>query len=178
MPEVRAVSADLSDLRVRQAVLIRLVREGASITEAAAAIPMHRGTVQHWRDRTPGFAERLDEAKRAGYMQRHADAQVKFLALLDQGVPVTEACKRVGVSTGAMQHWCIVSPWFAAEYDRRLGPTGRVGGHVATLLAALREGATMVDACERAGLNVTTPYKWRHRSPNLWREVQEARGVA
>lgn len=164
---------DLSRLSHRKLAIVRLVRSGMGVEEAADLIPVHRNTVYKMRVRDPQFARQLDEAKRAPMRKR----QQRWLAQISAGYTFNEACRRAGVSTGAACNWLRIDPDLEREYYRRVGPTGRKPGALQTLLSALRRGETMLDACAQAGYSPSTPYTWKRRRPDVWKQVAAARAA-
>lgn len=176
---------DLTILAHRQSYVVRRVRQGIPVLEAAAEVYISRKTVQHWRDRTPGFAERLDQAKRDASVMRKRRLQQEFLLRVQGGESIAEALRAMGLHGSTAQNWRRdgrtsrgqIDTWFDREYRRLIGPTGKTGNRFNRLLVELRAGASMHAACQAAGYDVTAPYCWKARTPDIWALVENARAI-
>lgn len=165
---------------VRQARLVQLVREGHAVAEAAGMVFVAVGTVQKWREKSPAFRERLDQARRDARIMRRRRLQHELLARVERGQSVAEALSELGLGQSQAHNWLKLGRhgrdvWFEREYRRLLGPTARTGNRFSRLLAELRRGSTMHAACRAAQLHGTTPYRWKRDRPDLWQAVEAAR---
>ncbi|MCE7937636.1 MAG: hypothetical protein DYG90_03365 [Chloroflexi bacterium CFX6] len=165
---------------MRQARLVQLVREGHAVAEAAGMVFVTAGTVQKWREKSPAFRERLDQAKHDARIMRRRRLQHEFLARVERGQSMAEALRELGLGPSQANNWLKLGrhgrdAWFEREYRRLLGPTGRTGSRFKLFLDELRRGASMTGACRAARLDGTTPYRWKRRRPDLWGAVEAAR---
>lgn len=180
-----AAGLDLTILAHRQSYVVRRVREGIPIRQATAEVFISAKTIQHWRDRTPGFAERLDQAKRDARVMRKRRLQQQFFLRVQGGESIADALRAMGLHARTAQNWRRIGrtsrgeidTWFDREYRRLIGPTGKTGHRFTRLLAELRAGAPMNVACQAAGYDVSAPYCWKIRRPDIWAQVQDARAL-
>lgn len=178
-----AVGADyrgLDVLAVRQARLVQLVREGQAVAEAAGMVFVAVGTVQKWREKSPAFRERLDQAKRDARIMRRRRLQHEFLARVERGQSMADALRELGLGPAQATNWLRQGRrrrdvWFEREWRRVRGPTGRIGDRFTRLLDELRRGASMKEACQAVRLDGATPYRWKRSRPDLWQAVEAAR---
>lgn len=174
---------DFTRLDVRQAHVVARVRQGVPVADAAREVWISPKTVQHWRERTPGFAERMDQARRDARIMAKRRQQERFLALVRGGLTVAGALGRMGLGHSQAQNWLKdgrhgCDRWFEHEYRRLLGPTGHTRQRYDRLFAALATGASIPRAATAAGLSSACVYRWRTRRPDLWARVTETMAAA
>lgn len=175
---------DFTILAVRQSHLVARVRQGVSVAAAAREVCISPKTVQHWRDRTPGFAERLDLARRDARIMAKRRQQERFFALVRRGRTVAEALREMGLCSTQAQNWLKDGRrgrdrWFEHEYRRLIGPTGKTRTRYERFFALLATGEYSVyGAARAAGWDDATPYRWKRARPDLWARVTETREAA
>lgn len=174
---------DITRLDVRQAHVIARVRRGVSVRDAAAEVCMSPKSIQHWRERTPGFAERLNQARRDARIMAKRREQERFFALVKGGLSVADALARLGLCKSQAVNWLKDGRdgsdwWFEREYRRLIGPTGRTRRRYDRLMAELAAGSSIPKAAAAAGLTSSGVYRWKRTRPDLWARVQETMQAA
>lgn len=174
---------DFTQLAVRQAHVVARVRVGVEVRQAAREVHVSPKTVQHWRDRTPGFAEWLDQARRDARIMAKRRQQEEFLALIKGGLSAADALARMGLCKSQAINWTKDGRrgrdrWFEHEYRRLIGPTGKTRHRHDRLFAALARGASVPKAATAAGLCASGVYRWKRTRPDLWARVEATMAAA
>lgn len=174
---------DITRLEVRQAHVVARVRRGVSVADAAREVHVSPKSVQHWRERTPGFAERLNQAKRDARIMAKRRQQERFFALVRGGMGVHEALDHLGLKKSTARNWHKAGRsgsdwWFAHEFQKLIGPTGRTRHRCDRLFSALSTGLGIPKAASAAGMSSSAVYYWRTRRPDLWARVVETMAAA
>lgn len=161
------------------ACIIQGVKAGREIKDVCAEHYVDPSTIRLWRKADPEFAQELDQAKVMRSAMRHRDRKMALLQLLIDGMLVEDACAtpEVNAQPNTLTRWLRTDSWFAAEYNRLLGPTKRADGgrKFDALLSNLRNGMPRGKAAVAAGYSRwNTVNQWKRRRPDLWRRVQEA----
>ena len=168
---------DTTPLEVRQAYVVARVRRGASVADAAREVHISPKSIQHWRERTPGFAERLNQARRDARAMARRTQQERFFELVRCGRSVAEALDEMGLGPGQAWAWLRYTRdrWYAHEYRRLIGPTGKSGKSFACFITEIKFGASIPVAARVAGWTPSAVYQWRLTRPDLWDQVVKAR---
>lgn len=167
-------SLDLTVLAQRQRYLLELVSDGRLVKDAARVVGMSPKGIQHWRERTPGYAELLDKARAEGRAWRSEHRRECFLMLVRQGMTAAAALRHMRMSSSAAQDWRRAYPSFDRRY-RQLIQGRHHKARFRILLRELRAGASLPEAARRAGYNQSTPYRWQYRRPHLWKRIEAVR---
>jgi hypothetical protein len=165
---------------------IALVRAGHGVQAAARIIGLAPTAITNWRANVPGFAERLDAAKRdAVALDRRV---VRALGLLAKGVGLSEASIRAGGGKSWLYNLRRSHPEIDAEVQRLVHPTRRASGRrdgtdpvdltdIARRVAArVASGMCIADAARAEGVPPASVRGWRARRPLLYEMVRSALG--
>lgn len=175
-----SIQFDLTTLAGRQACVLWHVGLGRQVREAARLAGVADRMPAEWRRKTPGFAARLDEAKRRGWVLQHrhgarANGRLAeaFLARLRRGQQPSQALKEMGgLRWGRIPSWSRSVPGFHAEYAalRRAAGTGpaRINPRARAVARGLEDGLNMAQACHAAGIRVTSVQRWRYLGRPEW----------
>lgn len=167
--------------RERLELALAIIRAGGSIPEAAQACGVYPTTVSGWR-RYPWFAAALDEAKgHARSLRGTPAAASRVVDRVRSGELIKHAVRAEGYTLSALGHWRRSLPGFAAEFAaaradgtaRRKSSTGRKKAEV---LNSLIGGATLMQACRRAGTSDATVLRWRKADPLFAAECDRLMG--
>jgi hypothetical protein len=154
--------------------MVRRVREGATIKEAAAEVPVSVRWAREWRKRCPDFDASMRAAKRQGHIT--GGRKRRLIDMLAAGVAATVAVQAVGSTFANVHDWAARDPAFAAEYRRLIGPSRTVQSRVRfeALLRRLWAGEGLDAAVLAVGFDSSTPARWRRRGAVQWAAVERA----
>jgi len=189
--------------------LLRLLQQGHPVDHACVQVGLSRRTIYNWRKRHLDFAGQMEKAQSGsiGRPKPHVDPAlvapkvrqnaVELTQLLEQGLTVTAAAQKLGLSKyniyklmeADQEFRCKVKT--AHRYDqagklKRKGDSRPVGEILSKyepdlaqsmlkVISLLKEGQTLRVACEGASISNSTLYKHMRNDADLQQVVEAAR---
>ena len=189
--------------------LLRLLQQGHRVDHACVQVGLSRSTVYKWRKRHLDFAGQMEKAQSSsiGRPKPHVDPTlvapkvrqntVELTQLLEQGLTVTAAAQKLGLSRyniyklmeADQEFRCKVKD--AHRYDQTGNlkrkddprPVGEVlskyepnlAQSMFKVISLLKEGQTLRAACKGASVSNTTLYKHMRNDADLQQAIESAR---
>jgi ACT domain-containing protein len=190
--------------------MLRLLQQGHRIDHACIQVGLSRSTIYKWRKRHLDFAGQMEKAQSSSIRRpkpyvdpalvapKVRQNVVELTQLLEQGLTVTAAAQKLGLSRYNIYKLMEVDQEFrckvkdAHQYDQTgklkqnddFRPVGEVlsryepnlAQSMFKVISLLKEGQTLRAACEGASVSNTTLYKHMRNDADLQQAVEAARG--
>lgn len=177
---------DLSISSQRNTALLRLIRAGHTVTDAAPMVGMAPSSVHSACGRDPAFAAKLDQAQADA---RAMDSRkLTAIDMLSRGVSMKDTSLAVAGSTVWIHAARRGDPAFDNAVRAAVPPVKRSSNgrdiesqfEVHALAARIidhltNDGVTVAEACRREGVNNKTVSRWNIYRPELHARIMAAR---